>query len=82
MNELRLKVYQSVDLTAEDVQRVVQHWLQKHIAGRWITDGKVFEERYGSHRYDEELGKADAPVFTKLVAAIEIQKIAKDAGLL
>lgn len=71
-----------VELSDLQVKEIVRAYLERLKEGRWIRDGRVYEEHHTSHSFETVVGTADEERFQVLAAVEDFEDILKRAGRL
>lgn len=58
-------------LDQNEIDTVFEEKLKQLENGRWVRDGKVFTERYTSHRFDDDITKETSKKDIRILKAIE-----------
>lgn len=74
---MKISVSIPVDLSPQEVRSIGERWLEQLTQGRWVRDGKLWDEGHTSHRFDYEVGDSTHPDFELVEAIGKLRQILK-----
>lgn len=75
---MKITVTHNVELSDAEVDNIFMRRLEALKDGRWVREGKLWEEAYTSHRFDLEIGDHTHPDYDLVLSVQQLQTVLND----